>query len=84
MSNIKEFIRLANAARFIVNSGADWEDIFELIFAHLAPDIRATGVSVNWCDPDGSYEEDVRAYVSAVTERAESLQRIIDAVESQP
>lgn len=73
----RRFIKLAEEAEQICRSDATWETKYDLIFSdHVSRAIKQTGVSFDYCDPDTSYEEDVRAYVAAVVEKAEDLKRI--------
>lgn len=56
-----------------------WEALYELVFGPYG--IRAgqldTGIPVDWYDPDTSYEEDVRAYLNALKEKAETYATLI-------
>lgn len=72
-----EFIRLARVAAKIVRDQTwSWAERYDLIFSpEISGAILNTGVRFEHCDPDTSYEEDVRAYVNAVTARADELKK---------
>lgn len=75
--NIREFIRLADTAKAIRDSGADWETKYDLIFSDdISVAVRRTGVGFDYYDPDTSYEEDVRAFVDALVAKAEELRKL--------
>jgi adenosine deaminase len=72
----KKFIRLADAAKAVCDSDADWETKYDLIFSEeISVAVRATGVSFDPCDPDTSYQEDVLAYVEALVDKANELRK---------
>jgi maltooligosyltrehalose synthase len=79
MKQIKKFIKLTNLAQKIMNSEADWETKFDLIFSDMIiTKIRKIDISIDWYDPDTSYEADVKAYVYALIEKATELAKILD------
>ena len=51
----------------IENSSMNWEAKYNMIFA-VAGKLKECGVSLDYCDPDTSYEEDVVAYIRALDE----------------
>ena len=52
----------------------EWEAKYAAVFSDVVRgQIEATGVRLEYCDPDTTYEEDVRAYARAVRERADEL-----------
>ena len=59
----------------------DWESKYNAIFAMRIPEqFRQLGLSFDWYDPDTSYEDDVRAFISAVEQflpKVEALQGTI-------
>lgn len=74
---IQEFIKLADQARTIAESEADWETKYDLIFSpYLSQVIRSLEIQFEWYDPDTTYEADVRAYVSAISAKADELRKI--------
>lgn len=55
----------------IVKSGLSWECKFDQVFKSEVQGMvlrlaQQTDFKLDWCDPDGSYEDDVLAYVRAV------------------
>lgn len=71
----RQFIKLARAAQLLAESNAPWETKYDLIFSpDVSGAIKKTGIRLDYCDPDTSYEEDVRAFVSAATEKADELE----------
>lgn len=77
MDKVNTFIELADKAQAIMNSGADWETVYDLIFSDdISVAIRETGIDFRYCDPDTSYEADVKAYVSAIQRKATQLRKI--------
>lgn len=80
LENTIKFIKIARLARRIQDSGADWQDIFDVIFSSDIGDaLDATGIEFSYDDPDTSYEEDVRAYVTAANNKADRLERVLVA-----
>ncbi len=54
---IKKLQALANTS---------WDVKYDIIFDNIMPNIRQTGINVEWVDPDTSYEEDCLAYIRAL------------------
>lgn len=79
MKQIKKFIKLTNLAQKIMNSEADWETKYDLIFSDMIiRKVDKTGINIAWYDPDTTYEADVRAYVDALVEKATELSKILE------
>lgn len=58
------------------NAVHSWERKYDECFGcHLWNRIRDAGYYFSWYDPDTSYEEDVRAYVTALNEWADRMER---------
>lgn len=75
------FCAIADTAEQIMNSTAHWDVKFSVIFSNtISGAVQGTGITFDYCDPDGSYEDDVRAYVNALTAKAAELKKIIAAV----
>ena len=75
----REFVRLADQALAIRNSDASWETKYNLIFSNeISRAIQDTGIEFDYCDPDTTYEEDVRAFVDAVEARAVEVRKACD------
>lgn len=80
--NTKKFITLTDMAQAIRDCDASWEAKFDLIFSNdLNGAVRATGICFDYYDPDGSYEDDVRAYVRALVDKADDFKKALRAVE---
>lgn len=79
---VARFVKLARTAQSIADSAADWETKYDLIFSdHIIEPIKETGIGFDWCDPDTTYEEDVTAFVTAVSAKADELQKVLDSLE---
>ena len=77
----RTFIRLAGIAEKLMSSGGDWQTIYDLIFSdEISGAIRATEIPFEHTSPDLGYEEDVRAFVGAVVEKALKLEKVINVV----
>lgn len=77
LNQIKDFIDIAEQAQRIVESDADWETKYEIIFSNpVGGRIRDIGIVVDWHDPDTTYEEDVLAYAKALSRKAENLKPV--------
>ena len=64
---LNEINQLIDVATRIVESDADWDVKYDLMFRlGVGQKIRDLGVRFDWCDPDASYEEDVIAYHRAL------------------
>jgi hypothetical protein len=75
--SVSNLIRLIERAEAIFRSEADWEIKYDTIFdMFIWRKIRDVGHHFEWCDPDTSYEEDVTAYVTALSEFKERLQKL--------
>ena len=81
----REFVRLAKVASKISDSSdTSWELKYELIFSEeISVAIRNTGVSFEYYDPDTTYEEDVRAYVNSVNEKADEIEKVLEAIDAK-
>lgn len=76
---VSRFLDLAREAERIHDSAADWETKYDLVFSDaISGEIQQTGISVDWCDPDTSYEEDVQAYVRALVGKAGRLRKAFE------
>lgn len=82
MDKINTFIELADKAQVIMDSGADWETIYDLIFLDGISDaIIKTDIAFFWHDPDTTYEADVRAFVTAIQRKANQLRKVSQILE---
>lgn len=62
------------AERIFLSSAFTWEQKYDRIFdMRLADKIRCAGYAFDYCDPDTSYEQDVRALMAALTEFKERI-----------
>lgn len=76
MGNVQLFLLLAGQIQRIVASNASWETKYDLVFSPaFSFAIAETGVPLEWCDPDTTYEEDTRAYADAIARTAAELSR---------
>ncbi len=74
LARVQAFIATAELAKRIAHSDLSWEDKYSLIFSdEVATIIFDSGISFDWTDPDGSYEDDVRAFVDALSAKAQAI-----------
>jgi hypothetical protein len=84
---MKKLIDTIKDQEKIFASDADWKMKFDVVFKRHHAIIRGLlercGISFDWYDPDTSYEEDVRAYMRALTELRERLEKLPDLPEPE-
>lgn len=69
----REFIALAREVQRICDTDASWEMKYELVFSkELSGRLQAL-YSLDYYDPDTTYEEDVLAFCRAVNEKADDM-----------
>ena len=70
--DIETLLKTIAATIDIARSSADWGMKYDLIFKlyqdNVKPARAKLGIDFDWYDPDMGYEDDVRAYVSALEE----------------
>lgn len=77
-NGIRKFITLSKEADTIALSDLDWELKYNLIFSDdISREMYNLDLVPEYYDPDSSYEDDVLAFVRAVTERAKQLELFI-------
>lgn len=75
LEKVKEFIRLADIAKEIINNEfLEWKEKYDLIFGLKIQ--STTGITFDWYDPDTTYEEDVTYYFEALMEKADRLRTL--------
>jgi hypothetical protein len=78
LANLSEFVQSVIAAAIADDSEESWEKAYDAVFSD-AVSIRiffifnALGMGLDYYDPDTTYEEDVRAFASAVHDKVWSL-----------
>jgi hypothetical protein len=76
-SKQEQLLEVIQGVESIFNSEADWQYKYNRVFKNLIP-IRILcselGISLEWCDPDTTYQEDVTAFVSAILEIKKNLE----------
>ena len=81
---MRSFIEHVTAIEIIISTdGISWSTKYDLVFKHIFPDITELGFKVDWGGDawgDASYEDDVRAYYSAVAEKADEFQALIEKI----
>jgi len=74
--NIQRFLRLCGLAELVFTSEASWEFKYDRIFDLWNKDIRPILLSLNddldWCDPDSTYEADIKAFMEALSAKKQS------------
>lgn len=63
--------RLVQAAQEGTATPAAWERVYHELFPTVRREAEALDPTFDWYDPDGSYEEDVRAFVDALAGHVE-------------
>ena len=76
-AELVEFVEIYDMARQIVDSGADWETKYQLIFSNRISRRAQSLVAFDWYDPDTSEEEDVREFMRAFEEKAENVRKAL-------
>lgn len=82
MNKYKELLILdEKVQRLMDEKEVDWETKFDLIFSkHVSRRIfslfKELNINFDYYDPDGSYEEDVKAFRSALDEKMKDLSKI--------
>jgi len=80
------FIQTARRARSLLRRTEErnlsWSTLYDCIFSQdISGKIQGTGIRVDYCDPDTSYEEDVRAFVKAINAKADELEELFTLLE---
>jgi len=78
LSLIAKAIRIVEDQDDPMMSTRSWDDVYDDIFSiHMSERIHKLlndlSISFDYCDPDTTYEEDVRAYVDALARLAEDI-----------
>jgi hypothetical protein len=82
-SGINDLVSVTSRIRTVVNSTAAWDVKYGIIFnGGLYVELRKlcedlTGYTFRWNDPDGSYEDDVRALDRGIDALLESFGDLI-------
>lgn len=74
-----EFVHLVELAQFISRSDKlTWEEKFDLIFSdRISGAIHRTGIEFEYYNPDTTHQEDVCAYIKAVSSKADRLSAVL-------
>ena len=67
------------AENFQVSPGIRYELVFGAYKKHVALLAKELNLSLDWYDPDTTYEEDIHAYVCCIKELREQLDSIIES-----
>jgi hypothetical protein len=77
---LRDVLAKIEEAETIFNSEATWEFKYDIIFdMGLWQALEEVGIMLDYCDPDTSYEEDVTAYMTAVSEVKEQILKLFEA-----
>jgi len=78
IDKLEEFIDLFRYMESVIESDLHWAAKYDLVFSPFcAGQMKKLG-SIEYRNPDESYEEDVRAFYRAVKEKADSFKKIVD------
>ena len=72
-------LRLMHEMDMIYNTGISWDEKYDAIFSRMADLMTALcdlGLTLTWCDPDASYEDDVHAVMRAVRQMHETVDKL--------
>lgn len=72
------YVKLFDAAKRIVESEASWPTKYNLIFSDEISFAMHDLFPLDYYDPDGDYEQDVRAWFRAAEEKAEDLRKVLE------
>lgn len=73
------YLHLYRIADAVFESDISWETKYDLIFSQeLSVPMTELG-NLDWYDLDSSYQDDVRAFMSAARYRAEEYKKVIDS-----
>lgn len=78
----EKFLRWAETLEQLVDAGHttdDWKMIYDTVFPEISRPISQLNIGLEWCDPDGSYQDDVLAYHNAVQDRADRIREFLEA-----
>ncbi len=77
IETISEILQIIEKANQVYNSEADWLLKYDLIFSDsISCNIFNLGLRFDYYDPDSSYEEDVRAYITALNHEKDRLEKV--------
>jgi hypothetical protein len=71
--NTSDFLRLLSLG-LLEDTKMTWQDKYEFVFSHDFKQLIVSAIggyrasNIQWLDPDGSYEEDTKAYIKTVLE----------------
>ena len=71
---------IVDADRIFESLVLSWETKYHLIFkihsTSVYPNLKALGIDFTWYNPDGDYNEDTRAYITAARKLLEDLKSV--------
>lgn len=77
-----KLVKEIEMSQAVYESDASWSVKYDVIFTRhnevVGPLLTRCGVTFRWSDPNGSYEDDVRAYMSALLELKRDLMVLPD------
>ena len=78
LTNIKEFLGLVEIAHEVAAScELEWHQKYNLIFSSkISARISELGFAIEWFDPDGSYEDDIFAYLRGLERKRGEIRRV--------
>lgn len=83
MEPLNKLNKILQLAKDIENSDLGDEEKYDMIFSdkislQVAPLFKELNVCFEYCDPDTSYDEDVRAFISALESELEALNKNLE------
>lgn len=83
LEEIKQFVEFAELSAKVIDSGADWEDIYNFIYETYANTPDWIRPDFEWClayPSEFSYQQNAKDLNMAIQEKAESLKKILAAL----
>lgn len=79
---LDRFLQIRNEANTLVGLALagrlDWQFVYDQVFSSsISQAIRNLGFDFEYNDPDGSYEDDVLAYIRALDDYAENVNVVV-------
>jgi len=82
--NYRNLLKIAKRMQEYVDSPADWQVKHAFVFGMVQPMINRLGFFVKWTDLNEGYEQEVRAYNSAVQDLAAEVAKLLGEDDGEP
>ena len=83
----REYVRLVDRMREVRDAAQEgslsWSDAFEFVFSKgYSSRLKEMNMYPDYCDPDMDYEDDVKAFVSALDEKYDSSKQLLKLIDN--